>query len=101
MKNPQTSSAQEHEGDDYPMDGIAPGDLPVRNIRGDEDERYPLDGAGTETADESRQGQAEARAVDADSFEVMSAASQIVPSPPASDDHQPHANRPFPLKGRT
>lgn len=99
LRSPHTSSAREHEGDDYPLDGIAPDDLPVRDIRGDEDEGYSPEGAGAEARDESRQDQADARALAVDSFEVMSAASEIVPSPPASSDHQPTRESSIPARG--
>ncbi len=90
MRSPERSlSAQEFEGDDYPLDGIMPDDLPVRDIRGDEDDWHLPDEAGAEAQSEASQAPADARAVAADSFESVGIASEIAPSPPAPGHHVP------------
>src|SRR3712207_6308530 len=90
VRSPERSlSAQEFEGDDYPLDGIAPDDLPVRDISGDEDDWHLPDEAGAEAQSAASQAPADARAVAADSFESVGIASEIAPSPSAPGDHVP------------
>ncbi len=90
MRSPERSlSVRELGGDDYPLDGIAPDDLPVQDIRGDEGEWHSPDPAGAEVQGNATQAPADARAVAADSFESVGIASEIDPSPPALGNHVP------------
>jgi hypothetical protein len=55
---------KEHAGDDYPLDGIAPDDLPMRDIREDEVEWHSPDGPRAEAhVEEHGQDSADAQAV--------------------------------------
>ncbi len=98
MRSPERSlSAREPEGDDYPLDGIAPDDLPVRDIRGDEGDWRSPDEAGAEALGGSHQRPAGARVVAVGSLEVMGAALEIAPSPTAPDDQEPTPEASIPV----
>ena len=83
------ASAAEFGGEDYPLDGFAPDDLPARDVRGDEDEEFSSGGVGAELLGEPDQVQADARATGEGGPEVIGAASEAFASPSAPDDHPP------------
>jgi hypothetical protein len=88
---------KELAGDDYLLDGIAPDDLPVRDIREDEMEWHSPDGPRAEAhVEEQGQSSADAHAVHRGSLEVLEAASENVSSPPPCSDHQPTPEAPVP-----
>jgi hypothetical protein len=78
-------SAQEFEGDDYPMDGMAPDDHPVRDIRGDEEDWHCPDEAEPEAQGEPSQVMPDAQAIGADSSEAVSALTELAVSAPTPD----------------
>lgn len=99
VRSPESSfSVWEPAGDDYPLDGIAPDDLPVRDISEGEDAWLSSDEAGTEDLGEPRQRPPGARVGEADGFEVAGALSQFAAPPPAADEREPTSDVSSPVR---
>jgi hypothetical protein len=67
----QAKIGREHRAEDYPLDGIAPDDLPVRDIREDQEEWSTPDSARTKVRSEHGHGSTETRVARPASREAM------------------------------
>jgi hypothetical protein len=83
------------EGDDYPVDETTPDDLPVRDVREDQEEWRSPDSAGCEGLGEHSQGLADAAEVHPGSLEVRGTPSQD-PIPHTVHHHPPTPEPPTP-----
>lgn len=91
-------SARESEDDDYPLDGLAPDDLPTRDVRGDEESWHPPDEAEAEALGRFGLGPANPRAVEADSFGPIGIASETAPSSAIIYECEPTPDASSPLQ---
>lgn len=101
VRSPEGSfSSEQLEGDDYPLDGNAPDDLPVRDIREEEDAWLSSDEPRAMDLSEPPQRPTDVPAVEADSFNVVGALSALAASPPAPDERDPAPDVFSPLRHR-
>src|SRR5215212_3048485 len=92
----QAKIGKEHEGEDYPLDGIAPDDLPVRDIREDQEEGSTPDSAGTKIRSENGQGSTYTRVVQPANREAMGTPLEATTSPQVHLDPEPTPAAPVP-----
>ncbi len=90
LRSPEGSFTSEQlEGGDDALDGIAPDDLPVRDISEEDDDWPSPDEAGTEDLSEPRRRPTDAPAVAADSFAAAGGLSACAASPSTPDQREP------------
>jgi hypothetical protein len=92
----QAKIGREHEGEDDPIDGIAPDDLPVRDIREDQEEWPPPDSAGTKVRSETGQGSSETRVVQPANRDAMGTSLEAATFPQVLLDPEPTPAAPVP-----